>query len=174
MNLNLRNLEPETRIGYCRCGCGEQTKLRFHSKEPNLFVHGHHNRCKVKYQETATGCWEWQTGTSTRGYGVARVNGRSCLAHRAVYEALVGPIPDGMVLDHICLNTICVNPAHLRVVTIAENTQCGKLAKLSADDVVNIRELAAQGVKQARISELYHISSGAVCNIIKRKNWRNV
>lgn len=174
MNLNLRNLELETRDGYCRCGCGEQTHTPRCAKSPNLFVHGHHNRCKMKYREIETGCWEWQTGTSTRGYGVARVNGRSCLAHRAVYQALVGPIPEGMVLDHTCLNTICVNPAHLQVVTQAENTRRGKLAKLSVDDVRNIRELYAQGVRQRDLVKLYGVTSGAVCNIVNRKSWRDV
>ena len=174
MNLNLRNTEPETRVGYCRCGCGDATKIGQLSGELNLFVHGHQSRAHVHYKETMTGCWEWQTGTAPSGYGIARVNGRSVRAHRAVYEALVGPIPNGFVLDHICRNKICVNPAHLRVVTAAENTRSGNSAKLSVDDVLNIRELFGQGVIQAHICRIYGLSRTTVCNIVNGKAWLNV
>ncbi len=69
-------------------------------------------------------CWVW-TGSKTRydgnGYGRTRVNGKKVVAHRAVYEALVGPIPAGMTLDHLCRNRLCVNPAHLEPTTMQEN-----------------------------------------------------
>ena len=73
--------------------------------------------------DAAGPCWEW-TGTvrSDNGYGQVSVDYRSTLAHRAVWEILVGPIPDGMTLDHLCRNRSCVNPDHLEVVTIGVNT----------------------------------------------------
>ncbi len=71
---------------------------------------------------TESGCWEW-TGPTLNGYGTAyspaAQNRR--MAHRVVYEALVGEIPDGMVLDHLCRNPLCVNPDHLELVTQIEN-----------------------------------------------------
>jgi hypothetical protein len=47
------------------------------------------------------------------------------LVHRDVYEQLVGPIPEGLVLDHLCRNRSCCNPAHLEPVTTAENVRRG-------------------------------------------------
>lgn len=66
------------------------------------------------------GCWLWIAGT-TKGYGAAYINGRQRPAHRVVYEALVGEIPLGLDLDHLCRNRQCVNPAHLEPVTRREN-----------------------------------------------------
>lgn len=63
-------------------------------------------------------CWEW-TGQKDSGYG--RYSGRP--AHRVTYEVLVGPIPDGLTLDHLCRNKGCVNPDHLEPVTSSENTR---------------------------------------------------
>lgn len=75
------------------------------------------------------GCWEWTASRSTAGYGrVARGgrNGGWVNAHRVVYELLVGPIPEGLELDHLCRNRGCVRPDHLEPVTHAENTRRGK------------------------------------------------
>lgn len=74
----------------------------------------------------ATGvCWEW-TGTLNLGYGsFYQGRGKTRQAHRIAWERLVGPIPRGMVLDHLCRNTRCVNPDHLEVVTLAENKRRG-------------------------------------------------
>jgi len=69
-------------------------------------------------------CWEWQGGRTMGGYGRFEMpgqRGRGTGAHRVAYQLLVGPIPDGLTLDHLCRNKPCVNPAHLEPVTAEEN-----------------------------------------------------
>lgn len=72
-----------------------------------------------------TECWEW-LGATGKGYGkiwAPRSSGlRKCLAtHRVAYEAVVGPIPKGLALDHLCRNRACCNPFHLEPVSLSEN-----------------------------------------------------
>lgn len=69
------------------------------------------------------GCWLWMSGCSGGGYGQVndgKKGGRR--AHRVAYELVVGPIPDGLYLDHLCENPRCVNPDHLEPVTPRVNT----------------------------------------------------
>lgn len=67
------------------------------------------------------GCWIWQSGDNGSGYGKIHVNGDSLYAHRYGFELFRGPIPEGLVLDHLCENPPCVNPWHLEPVTHQEN-----------------------------------------------------
>lgn len=76
--------------------------------------------------EVTDGCWLWTGCQVQNGYGQFRFDGRTGLAHRWAYEHFVGPIPDGLDLDHLCRVRHCVNPAHLEPVTRAENLHRGK------------------------------------------------
>lgn len=71
------------------------------------------------------GCWVWQGAKHPRGYGHMWVDGVNRSVHRIVYESMIGPIPSGLVLDHLCRNTSCCNPDHLDPVTQRENTLRG-------------------------------------------------
>lgn len=85
-------------------------------------------RFHSKHTKLPSGCWEWQGALVGRvGYkrGVVsyqrnRVN-TFYLAHRYAYTLLVGPIPEGLEIDHLCANPVCVNPDHLEPVTGHEN-----------------------------------------------------
>lgn len=79
----------------------------------------------------ATGfCWYWLGGKNAQGYGNVSVGGTTRRAHRVAYEILVGSIPEGLVVDHLCRNPSCVNPDHLEPVTPRENTLRGRAPEL--------------------------------------------
>lgn len=75
------------------------------------------------------GCWLWTDATSWNGYGRFYTGSRVMSAHRLSYELAVGPIPDGLQIDHLCRVRACVNPAHLEPVTLAENIRRGAAAR---------------------------------------------
>jgi hypothetical protein len=87
-----------------------------------------------KVVETDT-CWEWTGTTDQKGYAMIYWRGDDHprgwgmeRAHRAAYKMLIGPIPEGMVLDHLCRNRSCVNPDHLEPVAAGVNTSRGDRA----------------------------------------------
>lgn len=69
------------------------------------------------------GCWIWTAARIKGGYGGFMLKRRHWLAHRLAYTWLVGPIPAGHTLDHICRQPACVNPAHLQPVSLQENIE---------------------------------------------------
>jgi hypothetical protein len=75
------------------------------------------------------GCWLWTAGRDGPGYGQLKVDEQTVKAHRFSYELHVGPIPDGLELDHLCRVRHCVNPAHLEPVTHAENCRRGTVGQ---------------------------------------------
>lgn len=82
----------------------------------------------IKVTKTES-CWLWHRPNSL-GYGrfTTHKGERQRMAHRFAYEACVGPIPEGLVLDHLCRVRHCVNPAHLEPVTQRENTMRSPIA----------------------------------------------
>lgn len=77
---------------------------------------------KVVRDDDGLKCWPWLAST-VHGYGQINRDGRPRMAHRVAYELLVGPIPEGLDLDHLCRTHCCVNPAHLEPVTRGENVR---------------------------------------------------
>ena len=78
-------------------------------------------RIERHIQIVESGCWEWQGRLDRYGYGRFSFSKIDRRAHRISYEEFVGPIPEGLVLDHLCRNRRCINPEHLEPVTNAEN-----------------------------------------------------
>lgn len=88
----------------------------------------------------ANGCWHWTGTILNGGYGQLSHGGEAWLAHRFFYTEMVGPIPEGLHLDHVCHNNSdcsagngclhrrCVNPEHLEPVTRQVNTSRGRSA----------------------------------------------
>lgn len=134
----LEQNEAPTVTGLCLCGCGQPTRLAPKTRpawgqvkgEPMRYVHGHHfrgvkRRQGADHEVDSNGCWIWQHAIGDDGYG--RIwNGRiMARAHRVYYERLVGPVPLGLELDHLCRVRSCVNPNHLEPVTHGENVRRG-------------------------------------------------
>ncbi len=72
-------------------------------------------------------CWIWTGIKDYKGYGQFSANNKKHLAaHRWAYEALVGPIKEGFVVDHLCRNRACCNPDHMEIVTPTENVMRGE------------------------------------------------
>lgn len=68
-------------------------------------------------------CWLWaNSNRGSRGHGKFTVDGISYQAHRVMYENIIGKVPEGTELDHLCENPPCINPDHLEPVTHQENT----------------------------------------------------
>jgi len=132
------------------------------------------------------GCWIWMGGTTVRGYGQIESKGMKHYAHRVSYELFVGPIPKGMYVCHSCDNVACVNPNHLFLGTQKENLQDmaskgrstrgvkNPMAKLSEEDVKDIKYLINTGLSSKDLGVEYGVSSAAI-NLIKQgKRWNHV
>jgi hypothetical protein len=92
--------------------------------------------------DRSDGCWLWRGCAVPPGYGqFAPTRDKRIGAHRYAYEQLIGPIPEGLSLDHLCRTPLCVNPSHLEPVTHAENmrrsrkTHCKRGHELAGDNL---------------------------------------
>lgn len=138
------SLRRQIPYGYCHCGCGQKTGLAPDNRpkqgyvkgQPKKWITGHNPKQPARPLEErlaeyiperpGDGCWVWQGCRITpHGYGCLHYKGRQRAAHRVSYEHFVGPIPEGLELDHLCRNPACVNPTHLEPVTHRENVVRG-------------------------------------------------
>lgn len=104
------------------------------------------------------GCWEWMAGKFRTGYGGFYVDRERWMvkAHRFAYEELIGPIPDDLVLDHLCRNILCVNPDHLEAVTQVENLRRGQSPAAKNARATRCPEGHAYDEANTRVTPLGH------------------
>jgi hypothetical protein len=121
--------------------------------EPKLWSKIDKNGPTPKYHSELGPCWIWTGARNNKGGANIRINHKSFLAYRVIYELMVGPIPDGKEIDHICCNGHlgCVNPSHLRVATQRENSRNKRYVKNSSG-FKGVRR-RGNGRWQARISD---------------------
>jgi hypothetical protein len=153
-----------------------------------------------KINVTESGCWEWQAGRNKQGYGkIGRViDGKlkHFSAHRFFYQDLVGEIPEGMQVMHICDNPPCCNPSHLKLGTAADNikdcVEKGRnykgpkpwagwkakpedhpLAKITAEDAKTARHLYfAERRTLKEIGDFFGIAFQTVSKIIHNQRFK--
>lgn len=117
-----------------------------------------------------TPCWVWMASTDRKGYGRIAVNGHNTRAHRFAYMLIVGPIQDGLTVDHLCRNPPCVNPEHLEPVTNRDNILRG-----GGVAAINAKKTACLAGHQYDLFNTYIETSGKRdCRICKleRENKR--
>ena len=121
-------------------------------------------------------CWLW-TGYKLGGYGLFQIDGKTRGAHRVAYEEIVGPIPAGLVLDHLCRNRACVNPLHLEPVSHQVNNRRGLNPKLASQRMTarhRARKLCKYG-HPFTPENTYHGRDGRkcrMCNARRMREWR--
>lgn len=134
------------------------------------------DRLWEKVEKTDT-CWLWRGATNNRGYGQMVVGSlldgskRKVLVHRLSYELLVGPIPEGLVIDHVrnrgCTHQTCVNPAHLEAVTQRENLRRG-----DGGPGINARKTHCKRGHPFDDGNTYRTSKGRHCKVCRREALR--
>lgn len=173
----------------CSCGCGREAgiagrtiRARGIQRGDELrFLPGHAGgMSRRRYTITSsdwrevdlghqTMCWIWAYGSKNQwGHCEVWIGGKPYSAHRRMYEQEVGPIPDGLELDHLCRQPSCIRPEHLEPVTHAENIRRSALAKLDWETVRLIRESPLSCRKAAAE---FGVSYSTIASVRRRDTW---
>jgi hypothetical protein len=181
---HLRLIEP----GDCQCGCGEKAPIAKYNDahkglvrgRPRKYIAGHVHRLNgPDYIEEDRGyetpCWVWQKTLDNYGYGLLSF-GRKMRkgAHIVSWQNANGPVPPGLELDHLCRVRACVNPSHLEPVTRAENIRRGSRAKLTAEQVRELRALVGAGMTHRSAAARFDVHKSTVGHIVTRRSWKDI
>lgn len=132
----------------------------------------------IKYPD---GCWRW-TGGMSGGYGAFWYNKQNMHAHRAGWMIYKGKIPKNRLVLHKCNHRWCVNPEHLYVGTYSDNIndavkagrKPGGNGKLTEENVICIKKMLKDGIKQSLIARIYQVSRANINRIDAGLIWKNV
>lgn len=137
--------------------------------------------------DTVNGCLIFEGCKNPRGYGSVRINKRTVLAHRAVWESLYGPIPNGLEICHRCDNPSCVWPDHLFLGTRRDNQhdmysknrgrkasgEAHHMVKLTDDQVRDLRSKRAAGYSYMELARIFGMSKSGVFSLANGMYRRN-
>jgi hypothetical protein len=136
-----------------------------------------------------TMCWVWTASLKKDGYGNIGIAGKTILAHRLSWELSFGSIPDGFQVLHTCDNPPCCNPEHLFLGKPGDNAkdrdEKGRTnnhtkgenngrAKLTVDQIVEIRRLRSTGLSLRKIASMFHVGNQHICRIVRGERWINL
>lgn len=130
----------------------------------------------VHYRVSATGCWVWLGLLDPQGYGYGPKVAGERRAHRAAWAVINGPIPPRSHIHHTCERKPCINPSHLECKTHSAHLRDHKretIAKLTLEQVEEIRGRLAQGELQIPLAREYGVTGRVIWQICNDVKWRD-
>jgi hypothetical protein len=154
---------------------------------------------KVAERANSDGCWLWTGAQNKRGYGIFRAHRKNLYAHRVAFALTERPVTSAVLVCHRCDNPPCCNPAHLFAGTPADNTadmvakgrqikgdrqvfrmhperaprgERNAHAKLTWENVREIRRLHAIGVQGRTMTRMFGVNDSTVSKVIRGTSWK--
>lgn len=170
---------------YCSRECGYKQKTGHERKKQSPIIRFF---SKVDKMSHPCGCWIFNGTISREGYGRFRLGNKLMSAHRAAWILTHGSVPSNLLICHSCDNRRCVNPKHLFIGTAKDNV-IDKITKhreyylrgeqlpqtkLNSSDVLLIKSLLLNNIKQNVIAQYFNITQSVISRIKNNKTWRHI